>query len=338
MYFNIENEEMPIAFAIDEGGGGTGTSDYSALINKPQINGVVLSGNKTAAQLRIVIPTLISALTNDKNYVTKSEVPAKVTHTSELINDNNYVADVGYVHTDNNFSAAYKAKIDGFKAFSGSYTDLTDKPTIPTATGDLTNNSDFITAASVDQLIKSAVSSTYRPKGSVANRAALPTTGQAIGDMYNLSDTGMNVAWTGTEWDDMAPTVDLTAYAKTADLGAYALATSVPTKTSQLTNDSNYVTADNIPASGATVKEWDATIGTAWTDNTGYFTQTISEMTGMLATYSAEVDMVMPDAYDEAMDSAFCQIYKMQTVDGGLKVFSKTALTVTIPIHVKAVY
>lgn len=35
-----------------------------------------------------------------------------------------------------------KAKLDGLNNFSGSYNDLTDKPTIPTATSDLTNDGD----------------------------------------------------------------------------------------------------------------------------------------------------------------------------------------------------
>lgn len=35
-------------------GGGSGTSDYSALSNKPQINGNVLTGNKTGEQLGLV--------------------------------------------------------------------------------------------------------------------------------------------------------------------------------------------------------------------------------------------------------------------------------------------
>lgn len=35
------------------GGSGGGTLDYTKLNNKPSINGVVLEGNKTAAQLRL---------------------------------------------------------------------------------------------------------------------------------------------------------------------------------------------------------------------------------------------------------------------------------------------
>ena len=39
--------------AHSSGGGGGGTSDYSQLSNKPSINGVTLSGNKTSSDLGI---------------------------------------------------------------------------------------------------------------------------------------------------------------------------------------------------------------------------------------------------------------------------------------------
>lgn len=47
------------------GGGGGGTSDYSALTNKPSINTVTLSGDKTASDLSLLgtsdIATTISS-------------------------------------------------------------------------------------------------------------------------------------------------------------------------------------------------------------------------------------------------------------------------------------
>jgi hypothetical protein len=46
-------------------------------------------------------------------------------------------------------------------------------------------------------------------KGSVANYAALPSTGMMIGDVYNLTDTGHNYAWSGSVWDDLGPAVDV---------------------------------------------------------------------------------------------------------------------------------
>ena len=44
---------LNIPSEIPESGGSGGTSDYSDLTNKPQINGVTLSGNKSLADLGI---------------------------------------------------------------------------------------------------------------------------------------------------------------------------------------------------------------------------------------------------------------------------------------------
>jgi len=46
-----------------------GTLDYNDLENKPSINGVQLSGNKTTGDLGINIPTKTSDLTNDSGYI-----------------------------------------------------------------------------------------------------------------------------------------------------------------------------------------------------------------------------------------------------------------------------
>lgn len=48
-------------FKTISGGGGGGTSDYTDLDNKPQINGVTLTGNKTAADLGITVPQAATA-------------------------------------------------------------------------------------------------------------------------------------------------------------------------------------------------------------------------------------------------------------------------------------
>lgn len=51
------------------GGGGGGTTNYNLLTNRPQINGHLLSGNQSTADLGINIPTVLSAFTNDAGYV-----------------------------------------------------------------------------------------------------------------------------------------------------------------------------------------------------------------------------------------------------------------------------
>lgn len=94
------------------------------------------------------------------------------TATSDLNNDSNYVSDASYVHTDNNFTSASLTKLNGIEsgaevnvqsdwsqanntaddyiknkpnlatvATSGSYTDLSNTPTIPDELADLADDS-----------------------------------------------------------------------------------------------------------------------------------------------------------------------------------------------------
>ena len=60
--------------------------------------------------------------------------------------------------------------------------------------------------------VDAKVSSVYRYKGSVVNHAALPQSNQVVGDVYNVEDTGVNVAWDGKKWDDLGGTTDLSGY------------------------------------------------------------------------------------------------------------------------------
>ena len=52
-------------FPLGEGGGG-GTSDYTDLSNKPQINGVTLSGNKSSSDLSVADTSLSNLTDNGK--------------------------------------------------------------------------------------------------------------------------------------------------------------------------------------------------------------------------------------------------------------------------------
>lgn len=58
-------------------GGGSGTTDYDALTNKPSINGVALSGNKTSEDLGIEVPTIPEDLLHYKGHVsTVNDLPS----------------------------------------------------------------------------------------------------------------------------------------------------------------------------------------------------------------------------------------------------------------------
>lgn len=47
----VTREEKYLQAILESGGGGGGTTNYNALTNKPKINNVELSGNKTSADL-----------------------------------------------------------------------------------------------------------------------------------------------------------------------------------------------------------------------------------------------------------------------------------------------
>lgn len=68
--------------------------------------------------------------------------------------------------------------------------------------------------------VDAAVSAVYKYKGSVPTEAELPKDSQVTGDVWNVEDTGMNVAWDGTKWDKLGSVVDLSGYATTASVNS----------------------------------------------------------------------------------------------------------------------
>lgn len=88
---------------------------------------------------------------------------------------------------------------------------------IPTAVSQITNDAGYQTADDVKAAINSAVASVYVYKGSVEDASQLPTSGQTVGDVYNIvadSDygpAGMNVAWTGDGWDSFGSSITIAA-------------------------------------------------------------------------------------------------------------------------------
>ena len=48
---------------------------------------------------------------------------------------------------------------------------------------------------------KSDITGVYKYKGSVDSTHNLPTSGNTLGDVYNVDERGINYAWNGTQWD-----------------------------------------------------------------------------------------------------------------------------------------
>lgn len=55
--------------------------------------------------------------------------------------------------------------------------------------------------------LDSALTSVYTYKGSKDTYANLPATGNNVGDVWNVEDTGTNYAWNGTNWDSLSANV-----------------------------------------------------------------------------------------------------------------------------------
>ena len=105
--------------------GGTGTTDYNDLTNKPSINGVPLYGNKTSADLHL--------FTGD--YDNLSNLPSinNVVLTGNKTTEDLGLFDGDYDHLTNKptlFSGDYNDLTNKPTLFSGDYNDLTNKPTL----------------------------------------------------------------------------------------------------------------------------------------------------------------------------------------------------------------
>lgn len=62
--------------------------------------------------------------------------------------------------------------------------------------------------------LKSDITAMYRYKGSVASTDKLPTSGQTIGDVYDVGN-GMNYAWNGSKWDALGEIFTITKITNT---------------------------------------------------------------------------------------------------------------------------
>jgi hypothetical protein len=88
-----------------------------------------------------------------------------------------------------------------------SITDTGTKPIV----GDITASGHTVTVTRIG-LDDLGLASAYKYKGSKDKYSNLPTSGNTTGDVWNVTDTGMNYAWTGTAWDALGSTIDTSGF------------------------------------------------------------------------------------------------------------------------------
>lgn len=223
--------------------------------NQTQVNNLL--NNKAD---KTEIPTKVSELENDKGYI--SEIPvASATQLGGIkVGDNLVITEDGVLssiggstgtsdynalsnkpalNTDNSVALEVNAQeeISGTVSLhkvskTGNYNDLLNKPNIPSKTSDLTNDSGYITNT-VDNLTN------YYKKSETYTQNAID---EMLRDQEHeiLTTTSLTHYYKKTETYNQTEVDNL--------LGNKANTSDIPTKTSQLTNDSGYITneVDNL--------------------------------------------------------------------------------------------
>lgn len=193
LYFTAARARAAISVS-----GSLGYDSASGVISytAPALATVATTGSYADLANKPTIPTKTSQLTNDAAFVTAAGARSAISVSGALAYDNT----TGVI--------SYTAPALAAVATSGSYSDLSNKPSIPTKTSDLTNDAGFVTSGNI--------------------RSAISVSGSLAYD----STTGV-ISYT-------AP-----ALAAVATSGSYADLTNapaIPAKTSQLTNDAGFVT------------------------------------------------------------------------------------------------
>lgn len=250
----------------------TNGKDAENAITDVEVNGVSVVSDSVA---EITVPTDTADLTNGAGYIT------------------------GYTETDPTVPSWAKASSKPSYAFS----EIDSKPTSVSGYG--------ITDAYTKSEIDGLVSGVLHYKGTKATTSALPSSGNTTGDVWHVTADGSEWAWDGTQWQELGTAVDLSGYVPTSrtvngkalssnitlsasDVSALPNSTVIPTKTSDLTNDSGFSSVSVIARGSAGANIADITID-------GVTKKIYSPEEVFLATYGTTTSAQIETAYQNGL-------------------------------------
>ena len=194
------------------------------------------------------VPTKVSDLDNDANYITLDDVPAQ-----DL---------TGYA-TKEELSALNIPSVEGLasETYVNEKVAAIEIPSVPTKVSDLANDANYITlsdvpATDLTDYAKSAdVSATYVTKDEFETYVLSGGQSDAVDLSVYAKSADVNAAL--AELEGKIPAAqDLSGFATTEKLNdtlsVYAKSETVPTKVSDLANDANYITLNDVPATDLT--------------------------------------------------------------------------------------
>lgn len=268
------NGSMNQAFIItgggSSGGGSTGATDYNQLTNRPSINGMTLSGNQTSSQLGLYgtnnIPpypvTSVNGQTGDVTISAGGNVDSVNGKTGVVVLTQDDVGDgKTYVRTHNDFTDVLKTQIntneDNIAMLDG------DVEGLQTDVGTLKTNVTSLQAALTSkQDVIVGAASTITEDNLATDRALVSNSSGKVA-VSNVTSTELGyldgvTSNVQTQLDKKLETAPVTSVnSKTgavqlnaSDVGALPDTTVIPSKTSQLDNDSGFIT--DIPIASAT--------------------------------------------------------------------------------------
>ena len=164
------------------------------------------NGKVPESYINIQVPTKTSDLQNDSGFITDADIPAIPTKTSELQNDSGFVTSSA-IPTVGNGTITIKRNSSTVGSFTTNQSGHTSIDiSVPTKTSDIRNDSGFITSADLPSVGNGTIT--------------LQKNGSAV-DSFTTNQSGNK-------------TINLT----------------VPTKTSEITNDSGFITSSDLPSVG----------------------------------------------------------------------------------------
>lgn len=336
----------------------TDPSKVSFIDNKPTIPSKTSdlqndSGFITSSDIP-AIPTKTSDLQNDSGFITSSDVPTK---TSELQNDSGFItsADVpAQVQANwNETSTGAASYIQNKPSIPSKTSDLqndsgfitsSDIPSIPTKTSDLQNDSGFITSADIPAQVQSDWNETNTSSAAyIQNKPTIPP-GVIVDQTYNASSTnaqsGVAVA-EALSTIPVAPTysegdgIDITNNVISADVDGTTIGIdstthkikslqTIPTKTSDLQNDSGFITSSALPTvndatltiqkNGSTVDTFTANSSTNKTVNIAVPTKTSDLQNDSGFITSADIPAQVQANWNESNSSSAAYIQNKPTI------------------------
>lgn len=149
------------------------------VIDTVQVNGSNLPvSDKT---VNVTVPTNNNQLTNGAGYQTAAQVQAAIT------------------------AGGFATTTQLTSGLAGKQNTLTFDTT-PTQ-----GSSNPVTSGGIYNAFATAITGAYKYKGSVATVSDLPSSGNKVGDVWNVQADGMNYAWDGTEWDNLGSDFNIEA-------------------------------------------------------------------------------------------------------------------------------